>query len=155
VLSLTLISNNYVAVALHMNPAVDCRYARNNITAVQIPRTLLPTPTGVISHAATVATSLLPTSTPIAPEKSHIELETHDFRSEARAERVFEMLNDNGGLDFVLTPIGGWVGNEYVSMLSAHSGYWDRKDFARMIIVETGREDGKTVDWLRSQKKIV
>jgi hypothetical protein len=24
-----------------------------------------------------------------------------------------------------------------------------------LIIVETGREDGKTVDWLRAQKKIV
>jgi hypothetical protein len=62
-------------------------------------------------------------------------------------------LNDNGGLDFELTPTGGWVDNQYVSMLSAHSSYWDRKDLARFIIVETGREDGKTVDWLRAQKK--
>jgi hypothetical protein len=137
-----------------MNPAVDSLYARNNIAPVQIPRTLLVTPTGVISHAATVATSLLPSSSPIV-EKAPIEMETHDFRSEARAERVFSMLNDNGGLDFVLTPTGGWVDNEYVSMLSAHSGYWDRKDFARMIVVETGREDGKIVDWLRVQKKVV
>ena len=137
-----------------MNPAVDSLYARNNIAPVQIPRTLVPTSTGVISHAATVATSLLPSSSP-SPEKTTIELETHDFRSEARAERAFGMLNDNGGLDFMLTPMGGWVDNEYVSMLTAHSGYWDRKDFARMIIVETGREDGKTVDWLRAQKKVV
>ena len=64
------------------------------------------------------------------------------------------MLNDNGGLDFELTPAGGWVDNEYVSMLSAHSWYWDRKDFARMIIVETGREDDRTVDWLRAVKKV-
>lgn len=81
-------------------------------------------------------------------------METHDFRSEARAERIFSMLNDNGGLDFMLAPMGGWVDNEYVSMLSAHSSYWDRKDFARLIIVETGREDGKTVDWMRAQKKL-
>src|SRR5271169_1299138 len=137
-----------------MNPAVDSLYARNNITPVQIPRTLSSTPTGVISHAATVATSLLPNPSPI-PSKALIEMETHDFRSEARAERVFSMLNDNGGLDFMLTPMGGWVDNEYVSMLSAHSSYWDRKDFARLIIVETGREDGKPVDWLRAQKKVV
>jgi hypothetical protein len=136
-----------------MNPAVDSPYAKNNINAVQIPRTLLLTPTGALSHAATVATSLLPqTST---PKKSTIEMETHDFRSEARAERVFRMLNDNGGLDFMLTPLGGWVDNEYVSMLSAHSGYWDRRDFASMIVVETGREDGNTVSWLRAQKKVV
>jgi len=81
-------------------------------------------------------------------------METHDFRREARAERIFGMLNDNGGLDFELTPAGGWVDNEYVSMLTAHSWYWDRKDFARMIIVETGREDDRTVDWLRAVKKI-
>jgi hypothetical protein len=84
-----------------------------------------------------VAPTLLPTPFP-APKKTTIEMETHDFRSEARAERIFGMLNDNGGLDFILTPMGGWVDNEYVSMLSAHSSYWDRKDFAWFIIVETG-----------------
>lgn len=136
-----------------MNPAVDSDYARNNISPVEIPRTLRPI-SGGLSQAATLATSLLPSSAP-APETSVIELETHDFRSEARAERIFNMLNDNGGLDFVLTPQGGWVDNQYVSMLTAHSGYWDRKDFARMVVVETGREDGKTVDWLRARKKIV
>lgn len=132
---------------------MDSAYARKNISPVQIPRTLLPTPAGTLSQAATVAGSLLPSSIP-TPEKSTIEMETHDFRSEARAERIFSMLNDNGGLDFMLAPMGGWVDNEYVSMLSAHSSYWDRKDFARLIIVETGREDGKTVDWMRAQKKL-
>jgi len=86
-------------------------------------------------------------------------METHDFRSEARAERIFNMLNDNGGLDFVLmpmgVPLGGLLENDYVSMLSAHSGYWERKDFARVVIVETGREDGRTVDWLRAQRPTV
>jgi len=136
-----------------MNPAVDSEYARNHISPVQIPRTLPPTPAGPLTQVATVATSLLPTAAP-TPEKTPIEMETHDFQSEARAERIFGMLNDNGGLDFELTPAGGWVVNEYVSMLSAHSWYWDRKDFARVIIVETGREDDRTVDWLRAVKKI-
>jgi len=138
-----------------MNPAVDNAYARNNISAIEIPRTLLPTPAGALSHAATVASSLLPSSNSPPPEKLTFELETHDFRSEARAERIFQMLNDNGGLDYVLSPLGGWVDNQYVSMLSAHSGYWDRKDFARMVVVETGREDDKTVEWLRAQRKLV
>ena len=141
-----------------MNPAVDSKYAHNNISPVKVPRKLEPTPTGALSHAAIVANSLLPSASP-APGEPTIEMETHDFRSEARAERIFNMLNDNGGLDFVLTPLGvplvGLLDNEYVSMLSAHSGYWDRKDLARLIIVETGREDGKTVDWLRAQKQIV
>ena len=136
-----------------MNPAVDSLYAKNNISAVQIPRTLPPTPAGPLSHVATVATSFLPQTS--SPVKSTIEMETHDFRSEARAERIFGMLNDNGGLDFILAPLGGWMANEYVSMLSAHSEYWERRDFARMIVVETGREDGKTVGWLRTQKKVV
>lgn len=136
-----------------MNPTVDSKYSREHINAVQIPRTLLHT-SSALSNAAAVASSLLPSSSP-APEKITIELETHDFRSEARAERIFGMLNDNGGLDFVLAPLGGWVDNEYVSMLSAHSGYWERKDFARVIIVETGREDDKTVDWLSAQRKVV
>jgi hypothetical protein len=137
-----------------MNPAVDSSYARNNISPVQIPRTLLPPSTGALTQAATVATSLLPSSSP-TPEKTPIEMETHDFRSEARAERIFGMLNDNGGLDFELAPAGGWMDNEYVSMLSAHSWYWERKDFARVIVVETGREDEKTVDWLRAVKKVI
>jgi len=136
-----------------MNPAVDSAYARNNISPIQIPRNLVPNPTGTLSQVATVATSLLPTASS-TPEKATIEMETHDFRGEARAERIFNMLNDNGGLDFELTPSGGWVDNEYVSMLSAHSWYWERKDFARMVIVETGREDDKTVDWLRAVKKV-
>ncbi len=136
-----------------MNPAVDSSYARHNISAIEIPRTLLPSPAGPLSQAANVASSFLAnTSSP--PEKVPIEMETHDFRSEARAERIFNMLNDNGGIDFMLTPQGGWVDNQYVSMLSAHSGYWDRKDFARLIVVETGREEDRTVDWLRAQKKI-
>jgi hypothetical protein len=135
-----------------MNPTVDSLYARDHISAVQVPRTLLHTPSA-LSNAAAVASSLLPSSTP-DPEKATIEMETHDFRSEARAERIFGMLNDNGGLDFVLAPQGGWVDNEYVSMLTAHGGYWERKDFARVIIVETGREDEKTVDWLRAQRKV-
>jgi hypothetical protein len=136
-----------------MNPAVDSAYARNNISPVQIPRNLLPNPTGALTQVATVATSLLPTAS-INPENATIEMETHDFRSEGRAERIFNMLNDNGGLDFELTPSGGWVDNEYVSMLSAHSWYWERRDFARMMIVETGREDDKTVEWLRAVKKV-
>lgn len=82
-------------------------------------------------------------------------METHDFQSEGRAERIFGMLNDNGGLDFVLTPFGGFVDNEYISMLSAHQGYWDRKDFARVVVVETGRENEKPVNWLKAQKKVV
>ena len=134
-----------------MNPTVDSSYARDKISAVQIPRTLLHTPSA-LANATAVATSLLPSASPV-PEPN-IELETHDFRSEARAERIFGMLNDNGGLDFVLTPTGGWVDSEYVSMLSAHGGYWDRNDFARVIVVETGREDGKMVDWMRVQKKL-
>lgn len=136
-----------------MNPTVDSSYARNHISAVEIPRTLHPTPAGALSQAANVASSFLATSSS-SPEKVPIEMETHDFRSEARAERIFNMLNDNGGLDFMLSPQGGWVDNQYVSMLSAHSGYWDRKDFARLIVVETGREEDRTVDWLRAQKNI-
>jgi len=136
-----------------MNPAVDSSYARHNISAIEIPRTLLPTPAGALSQAANVASSFL-TNTSSPPEKVPIEMERHDFRSEARAERIFNMLNDNGGLDFMLTPMGGWVDNQYVSMLSAHSGYWDRRDFARLIVVETGREEDRTVDWLRAQKNI-
>jgi hypothetical protein len=141
-----------IAVALHMNPTVDCRYASNHITAVEIPRTLLHAPSA-LSNAAAVATSLLPSSG-AAIDKTHIELETHHFRNEARAERIFKMLNDNGGLDFVLAPSGGWVDNEYVSMLSAHGGYWDRRDFARVIMVETGRYDGITVDWMRAKRNV-
>src|SRR5436189_6090690 len=97
----------------------------SNYTSFLLPRTHHPSPAVALSNAATVSTSLLPQASSPTPEKSVIEMETHNFRGEARAERLFAMLNDNGGLDFMLAPLGGWVGNEYVSMLSAHSGYWD------------------------------
>jgi DDHD domain len=139
---------------LNVNACVDVIYAKNVISPVLIPRTLDPPhPTG-ISHAASLLLPSVPTSTatPVV-----IELETHDLDKEARAERLFQMMNENGGLDYVLSPIGvsltGLLDMEYVSMLGAHVGYWERKDFARMILVETGREAGKTVEWLRVPKR--
>ena len=145
-------------MALNVNSCVDSIYAKETISPIKIPRTLeLSNLTTSLSGQVTnLATTLLPLPSTSPVEPTVIELETHHFRNEARAERVFRMLNDNGGLDFMLcplgAPLGGFLDNEYVSMLSAHGGYWDRKDFARVILVETGRDPEKPVEWLKVQK---
>jgi len=85
---------------------------------------------------------------------SNIELETHDFSREELAEKRLFLLNDNGQLDWYLS-VQRPLENQYLNMLGAHSSYWESRDFARMLVVEVGRESGrgKTVRGMRVQKK--
>ncbi|GAO52694.1 hypothetical protein G7K_6765-t1 [Saitoella complicata NRRL Y-17804] len=87
---------------------------------------------------------------------STIELEVHDFSREAKAERRLRALNDNGQVDFVLPNTGGVLDSQYYQMIYAHSCYWEQKDFARLICVECGREDGpdNTLLQMRGSRKI-
>uniref|UniRef100_A0A060SYG1 ARAD1A12078p n=1 Tax=Blastobotrys adeninivorans TaxID=409370 RepID=A0A060SYG1_BLAAD len=73
---------------------------------------------------------------------SEVELETRNFGREQDSEKKMLMLNDNGQIDWII-PLTGTLENQYVSMLTAHSSYWDNKDFARMVAIECGRERGK------------
>ena len=86
---------------------------------------------------------------------STVELETHNFTREQIAERRMYLLNDNGQIDFFLSPGGGPLEFQYINMLSAHSSYWVLQDFVRFLVVEIGRQPGKskTLPSLRAQKK--
>lgn len=71
-----------------------------------------------------------------------IELEERDFRSLKVAEKRMYQLNPNGQIDYVIPLQGGPLDNQYLSMLTAHSGYWENKDFARLVALECGRRPG-------------
>ena len=86
---------------------------------------------------------------------STVELETHNFTREEIAEKRMYLLNENGQIDYYLASSGGPLEIQYLSMLSAHSSYWLSRDFVRFLVVEIGRERGKskTVEVLRAKKK--
>jgi hypothetical protein len=86
---------------------------------------------------------------------STVELETHNFTREEIAEQRMYLLNENGQIDFFLNSGGGPLEFQYINMLSAHSSYWILQDFVRFLVVEIGREPGKskTLPSLRAQKK--
>lgn len=89
------------------------------------------------SESSSESSSHLPSNMP-----SEVELETRNFDKEYHAEKKMLLLNDNGQIDWLI-PLTGTLENQYFSMLTAHSGYWDNKDFARMVAVECGRKRGK------------
>ena len=85
-----------------------------------------------------------------------VEMETHDFSKEEVAEKRMYLLNDNGQIDYTLHSGGGPLEIQYLSMLSAHSSYWTLQDFVRFLVVEVGRQPGKskTVAAFQATKKV-
>lgn len=88
-----------------------------------------------------------------SPPKS-IPLEKRDFAREYQAEQQMQGLNDNGQIDWIV-PLTGALENQYVSMITAHSNYWDNKDLARMCAIESCREPGPehTIEQFRVRMK--
>ncbi|CAO1616816.1 unnamed protein product [Parajaminaea phylloscopi] len=70
----------------------------------------------------------------------------------AKAERRFRALNPHGTLDFYFSSSSGasaaW-GGEYISMLSAHNGYWTSNSFVSLVLTQLhspghgGAKDGE------------
>src|SRR5258708_38009789 len=87
----------------------------------------------------TVEEKIVETSQSLPEVGGEVELETHDFTREFESEQKMKMLNDNGQIDWVIR-LSGTLENQYLSMLTAHSGYWDNKDFERMVAIECGRQ---------------
>lgn len=86
---------------------------------------------------------------PVQPEKEAedevmpiVELENRDFEKEYQGETNMYAVNENGQVDWVI-PLTASFDNQYLSMLTAHSGYWDNLDFACMIVVECFRKPGR------------
>lgn len=150
-------------IAYRMNATVDAQLGKG-VRPVQIP-----------SNAAPFFSSLkLPFTTPAAPtapaatdqEKhdegerpelrqlpSQVELEDHDFSREHVAESRLRLLNDNGTLDYVL-PSTGYMEQQYLSMIYSHAGYWESREFARLVVIECGRQPGETILGMRGVKKM-
>ncbi|KIW81872.1 hypothetical protein Z517_04898 [Fonsecaea pedrosoi CBS 271.37] len=86
---------------------------------------------------------------------STVELETHNFTREEVAEKRMYLLNDNGQIDWFLSAGAGPLEFQYLNMLSAHSSYWILQDFVRFLVVEIGREPGRshTLPALRAVKR--
>ena len=98
----------------------------------------------VPSTKNTTSLDTMPRRPTVMNMPSTVELETHDFTREEIAEKRMFLLNDNGQIDYTLHSSGFSLGIQYLNMLSAHSSYWNTKDFVRFLVVEIGRKPGKT-----------
>lgn len=91
----------------------------------------------------------------VARLPSQLEMAIHDFTREEIAEKKFYLLNDNCQIDWLLNSGGGPFDIAYFDMLGAHSSYWEKKEFIRLLVTEVGREPGKqtTLPNMRAVKK--
>lgn len=157
----------YDPISYRMNAAVDSEYAASLRPAIipSMRQGLLASiglrwgtssstrPFGLTSSAAS-ASAQRPSLTKLP---STIEMDTHNFTREELAEKRMYLLNDNGQIDFTLSTDGGPLDFQYWNMLSAHSSYWQRRDFVRFVVIEMGREKGRegTLTALMARKKRV
>ena len=147
-------------VAYQVNAAVDRQYAAS-LQQAHIPSTTTSL-LGKMANALSWSSTTLPSaysSTVKRPDlnklPSTVELDHHNFSREEIAEKRMYLLNDNGQIDYFLGSGGGPLEIQYLNMLGAHSSYWILQDFVRFIVVEVGREPGRshTLPVLRAVKK--
>ena len=153
----------YDPVAYRLNGCVDVNYAESLVPAI-VPSA---SPSwgqylGSYFRSKALAPSKnmaglneLPRRPTAARFPTTVELETHNFSEEEVAEKRMFLLNDNGQIDYTLHSGGGPLEIQYLSMLSAHSSYWSLQDFVRFLVVEVGRQPGKsnTVAGFKATKK--
>ncbi|QSZ35928.1 hypothetical protein DSL72_007050 [Monilinia vaccinii-corymbosi] len=150
-------------IAYRLNACVDSRYAAC-LKQAEVPDSSRSFMTAV-THAMKSATGMsqndemfvgeMPRLATMAKMPSQMEMEVHDFTAEEMAEKKFCQLNENGQVDWILGNRLGILANQYIDMLSAHSSYWDNRDFIRFLCVEIGRRPGKmnTLSNMRARKK--
>lgn len=83
---------------------------------------------------------------------SQVELQDHDFSRESLADARLHLLNENHQLDYSL-PSTSYMEHQYLSMIYAHQGYWESKEFARLVVLECGKEHGEIIPSMRGLKK--
>ncbi|KAK9320479.1 DDHD domain-containing protein [Lipomyces orientalis] len=142
-------------IAYRLNPCVDPEYAeklRQAVLSVPIIRSGIfrrlfskdKKPARPLQRHAgdakdtTYSFTRAPSSLPVSPQ---IELETRDFRYEKIVKTRMHCLNENGQIDYLLQPRGA-LENQYISILTAHSGYWESKEFAYLVAQECSRQEG-------------
>ncbi len=144
------------------NASVDEQYARSLQPAI-IPSASVGFMTRVGRNlrwaSSTTGDAYAAVAPPTRPElqqmPSTVEMDTHHFSRENLAEKRMYLLNENGQIDWFLSAGAGPLEFQYLNMLSAHSSYWLLQDFVRFLVVEIGREPGKshTLPALRAVKK--
>ncbi|POS87505.1 hypothetical protein EPUL_000680 [Erysiphe pulchra] len=152
-------------IAYRLNATVDRKYAES-LKEAQLPTTSI----GLFGNIGRVMRSITPaiitptqeileeTEEPLNPLStahlpSNMEMEVHDFNREKIAEMKFNLLNDNGQIDWYLNSGRGPLEIQYINMLGAHSSYWINSDFVRLVVVECGRKPGKS-NTLRSMRAV-
>ncbi|TGO61409.1 hypothetical protein BOTNAR_0129g00200 [Botryotinia narcissicola] len=150
-------------IAYRLNACVDSRYGAN-LKEAEVPdssRSFMTAVTHAMKSAAGMSqdealhVGEMPRPTLITKMPSQMEMEVHDFTAEEMAEKKFCQLNENGQVDWILGNRPGMLANQYIDMLSAHSSYWNSRDFIRFLCVEIGRRSGKmhTLPNMRARKK--
>lgn len=149
-------------IAYRLNACVDSRYAAG-LKQAEVPdssRSFMTAVTHAMKSAAgmsqneEVPVGEMPRPATITKMPSQMEMEVHDFTAEEMAEKKFCQLNENGQIDWILGSRPSMLANQYIDMLSAHSSYWNNKDFIRFLCVEIGRKSGKcnTLPNMRARK---
>ena len=157
------VSHHLDPVAYRLNACVDVDYAASlqpqsvpsataswgqYIGSIFRSKSIAPTKamTGLDSFPRRPTTTKMP---------STVEMETHNFTKEEIAEKRMFLLNDNGQIDYTLHSGGGPLEIQYLNMLGAHSSYWILQDFVRFLVIEIGRQPGKTetLNSIKAKKK--
>ncbi|KAA8565853.1 hypothetical protein EYC84_009670 [Monilinia fructicola] len=150
-------------IAYRLNACVDSRYSAC-LKPAEVPDSSRSFMTAVayamksaagMSQNEEISVGEMPRPAAITKMPSQMEMEVHDFTAEEMAEKKFCQLNENGQVDWILGNRQGMLANQYIDMLSAHSSYWNSKDFTRFLCVEIGRRPGKmnTLPNMRARKK--
>lgn len=150
-------------IAYRLNACVDSRYSAG-LKQAEVPdssRSFVMAVSHVMKSAAgmsqdeEVTVGQIPRPAVISKMPSQMEMEVHDFTAEEMAEKKFCQMNENGQVDWILGNRSGMLANQYIDMLSAHSSYWNNRDFIRFLCVEIGRKSGKanTLPNMRARKK--
>ncbi|KAG5365622.1 putative phospholipase [Yarrowia sp. B02] len=115
---------------------------------------LTPQPVKPMKSSVEIGGSLIGEANLTSSPPKSIPLQKRDFAREHQAEQEMQGLNDNGQIDWIV-PLTGALENQYVSMITAHSNYWDNKDLARMCAIESCREPGpeNTIEQFRVRMK--
>lgn len=142
-------------IAYRLNATVDRKYAES-LKEAQLPTTSVGLFGSIGRAMRSITPGIIPTQDiledseePMNPLSTahlplNMEMEVHDFNREKIAEKKFNLLNDNGQIDWYMNSGRGPLEIQYINMLGAHSSYWMNSDFVRLVVIECGRKPGKT-----------
>lgn len=144
-------------ISYRMTATIDAALAQS-LPPTHLPSTSAPYFSSFFNSSEKVETP--PASRPKMPQlPTTVELPQHDFGRERIADARLALLNENKQIDYLLPASGGLLegSSQYLSMMTAHQAYWDSAEFARVLVLECGREPGAqhTLPMMRGKKRVV